>query len=224
MAYKRMSTPTEFSSGSKLTPSLIGIGMNFLGRSKRGPNIEDTLIAASLEGMVCDDLRVLSVLTMWIEIHHPWINADRLVRIVQQQSNERVRAYWCAIAHFVEKDRRFSRLKALYKGPPVDVLSTGTDFQIKRRGEDIRFMNSCLRVPSDSLRRRVGDVLSPAELAKRHLIYHHRILMGPSYRADMWAELEKNPTLSPSELARRTYGSFGTAWAVKHDFELLKVA
>lgn len=45
--------------------------------------------------------------------------------------------------------------------------------------------------------------------------------MDPSYRADMWATLELDPTLSASELARQTYGSFATAWQVKHDRELL---
>jgi hypothetical protein len=37
----------------------------------------------------------------------------------------------------------------------------------------------------------------------------------------MWAVLESDPSLSPAELARRTYGSFATAWQVKQDFELL---
>jgi hypothetical protein len=37
----------------------------------------------------------------------------------------------------------------------------------------------------------------------------------------MWAELEGDPTLSPAQLARRTYGSFASAWQVKHDWQLL---
>jgi len=35
---------------------------------------EDTLLAASVEGMERDDLRVLAVLVTWLGIHHPWIN------------------------------------------------------------------------------------------------------------------------------------------------------
>jgi hypothetical protein len=58
-------------------------------------------------------------------------------------------------------------------------------------------------------------------LAKRHTVYRHRLLMGPSYRADMWATLEGEPTLTAAELARRTYGSFATAWQVKRDFAIL---
>jgi hypothetical protein len=46
-------------------------------------------------------------------------------------------------------------------------------------------------------------------------------MLGPSYRADMGAELEADPALSPAELARRTYGSFATAWQVKHDWQVL---
>ena len=62
---------------------------------------------------------------------------------------------------------------------------------------------------------------SPEELARRHRVYHYRVLVGPTYRADMWAALERNPSLSSSDLARSAYGSFATAWRVKHDFALL---
>jgi len=85
---------------------MVGIGMLFAGRGSRGPNIEDTLIAASIEGLVRDDLRVLSVLTTWIQLHHPRINADRLWRGIEQQAEQRVRAYWSAIGHMLVKDRR----------------------------------------------------------------------------------------------------------------------
>jgi hypothetical protein len=47
------------------------------------------------------------------------------------------------------------------------------------------------------------------------------VIIGPSYRADMWAALETDPELSPTELARQTYGSFATAWQVKRDFVLV---
>ena len=46
-------------------------------------------------------------------------------------------------------------------------------------------------------------------------------MLGPSYRADVSAELESDLSLSPTELARRTYGSFATAWQVKHDWQAL---
>jgi hypothetical protein len=106
-------------------------------------------------------------------------------------------------------------------GPRIDALATGTDFQVKRHGEDPRFAGSALRVPGNLLRDRSTDVLPPADLARRHRAYRCRLLMGPSYRADMWAELEADPTLSATALARSTYGSFATAWHVRNDFTLL---
>ena len=51
--------------------------------------------------------------------------------------------------------------------------------------------------------------------------YRWRVAMGPNYRADMWAVMEAEPGLTPSELARRTYGSFAAAWQVKKDWKLL---
>ena len=77
-------------------------------------------------------------------------------------------------------------------------------------------------MPAGMLRERKNDVLTPTELARRHGAYRRRNLLGPSYRADMWAELDREPSLSAAELARHTYGSFATAWQVKRDWALLE--
>lgn len=103
----------------------------------------------------------------------------------------------------------------------MDLLSVGNEFQIKRRGEDPRFKDSPLRVPAGVLRDRKEDVLSPRTLSKSHSTYRQRIIMGPTYRADMWTLLESEPELSAAEVARRTYGSFASAWQVKRDFDLV---
>jgi hypothetical protein len=105
--------------------------------------------------------------------------------------------------------------------PRADLLRTGTDFQISRRGEDQRFRNGPLRVPAGVLRDRPADILGPQALAKRHDTYRYRVLIGPTYRADMWALLDREPSLSASELARKADGSFSTAWQVKHDRALI---
>ena len=162
------------------------------------------------------------MLTTWIHIHHAWINADRLWRGVEQQADQRVRAYWSAIGHMLEKDRRFARLQAVHHGPRVDLLRAGSEFQLKRRGEDPRFASGPLRVPNGVLRDRAADVLAPALLAKRHRTYRCRVLLGPTYRADMWAEVERDPSLTATEIARRAYGSFATAWQVKKDWKVRK--
>jgi hypothetical protein len=222
VAHRRALQPQEIPRGPDLTRALVGIGMLFAARAQNDANIEDTLLAASHEAVEKTDLRVLSVLVVWIETHHQWINADRLVRLVLQLTSHRQRAFWSAMATWLETDRRFARLRLPPRTPRVDLLSTGTDFQVKRRGEDPRFASSPLRVPSGTLRDRAADVLSPAELAKRHKTYRQRVLMGPSYRADMWAAILAEPTLSAAELARRTYGSFATAWQVKRDFAVLR--
>ena len=207
-----------------LTAAMVGIGMLFAGEAALEPNIEDTALAASIEGMEGGDLRVLSVLTTWIGVHTHWLNADRLTRVVLSDASPRVRAYWSAIAAWQCKDARLRRLRAAYVGPPVELLAVGNDFQLRRRGEDPRFTGSVLRVPSGSLRDRVGDVLTPKELAARHRAFYWRIVIGPSYRADMWAVLEAEPSITCAELARQTYGSFATAWHVRRDYELVEPA
>ena len=132
-----------------------------------------------------------------------------------------MRALWSALARWQEKDRRFARLAKSYAGRRLDLLAAGPDFQVRRHGEDPRLAGSALRVPANVLRDRAADVQGPAELARRHRAYRCRVLIGPTYRADMWAALADDPTLSAAALARKTSGSFATAWRVRRDFALL---
>jgi hypothetical protein len=220
MAHKRSISPRKILTGDALSRALVGIGFKLAHRGTRNPNLEDTLIAASIEGMDRDDLRVLSILVTWLEVHHERVNADRLCRVVPLLESPRAQAFWAAVAHWLGSDRRLARLAA---GRPhrIELLQTGTRYHLQRRGEDPRFAGSCLLVPAGVLRDRKVDVLEPRQLARRHLAYRHRVLMGPTYRADMWAALELDPDLTAAELARRTYGSFATAWHVRQDFDLL---
>lgn len=217
MAHRRAIAPAQAASGDALTADMVGIGMLVGGAGSRDPNIEDTLLAASLEGMERGDLRVLAVLVTWFGIHSWRVNADRMTRLVATTESKRVRAFWSALARWRGSDRRFARLAQAYHGARVDLLTAGTDFQVARHGEDSRFAGSRLRVPANVLRDRPADVLAPAELSKQHSAYRWRFVIGPTYRADMWAALERQPELSAAALARATYGSFASAWQVRRD-------
>ncbi|HEY3355686.1 MAG TPA: hypothetical protein VGQ83_20710 [Polyangia bacterium] len=200
---------------------MVGIGMSFAAPAARGPNIEDTLLFASAAAMDQHDLRVLAVLVTWFGVHHPFVNADRLTKLVAARGSPRVQALWSALSTWQHGDRRFARVAALYRSPRLDLLPTGTEFQIRRHGEDPRFVASALRVPANVLRDRAADVLTPAQLARRHGAYRWRVIMGPTYRADVWAAVEADPALPAAALARRAYASFATAWQTKRDHALL---
>src|SRR5690606_10228159 len=73
-----------------LTSAMAGIGMAFAADATQHPPIEETLVSASEEGMLRDDLRVLSVLVTWLEVHRERINVDRLTRLVQSIEEPRV--------------------------------------------------------------------------------------------------------------------------------------
>lgn len=217
MGFNRSASMDPVPSPEVLTARMVGIGMNFAAAGDDNADIESTLLQASMAGMDHGDLRVLSLLTTWFGVHHGYVNADRLVRLVAQ-SSPRVRAYWSAVARWQSKDRRFVRLAyALH----FDLLPTGTDFQIKRRGEDARFVGTSLRVPEGTLRDRADDVLTPEVLALRHAGYRNRVLMGPSFRADVWTVLQRTPELPIAEVARRAGCSFATAWQAAQDFRVL---
>jgi len=219
MAFSRELAPDRAPEGDALTEAMAGIGMRFAAAAAREPNIEDTLWFAAAEAMERSDLRVMAMLVSWFGVHHGWVNADRLTKLVSARGSERVGAWWAALASWQASDRRYARLAGRYRGARLD-LAAGAEFQVRRHGEDPRFAGSCLRVPANLLRDRAGDIASPEELATQHRTYRCRVMMGASYRADCWAALEAEPGLSAAELARRTYAAFATAWQVKRDFAI----
>lgn len=223
MAFRRATKPVDSPGEAALTASLVGIGMNLAGpsRSVTEPDIEDTLLFASEEAMDRFDLRLLALLVTWFGTNARFVNADRLTRLVEAHQSKRVRALWTALARSQRSDRRFLRLSKAYRGRRIDPGIKGSDFLIQRHGEDPRFQGGPLRVAANLLRDRRADILTPSELAARHLAYRYRVLIGPTYRADMWAALEREPSLTATMLAKRTYGSYATAWNVKKDFALL---
>ena len=220
MSYKRQINPLKIKSGLELTADLIGIGFMLSGKSAPNPNIEDSLLSAAKEGMA-GDFRTLSLLVNWLEIHLPYVNADRMNRILQQENEERLKAFWIAIAQRFKTDRRFASLARKMRGRQIDLIESKSSYLLQTKGCDPRFEKTCLRVPAGLLRHRPKDILSPNELAKHHIGYRYRIIMGPSYRADMWAQIELQPNLSTAELARVCYGSFATAWKVIQDKKLV---
>lgn len=224
MAFHRTIHPPPRPVPDALTGRMVGIGMNFASQPVRDANIEDTLLHASEVGLLEDDLRVLGVLVQWLEVHHAYVNVDRLVRVMAGHPATRVRTFWAAIARWLDKDRRFARLASSYDGPRIELLDVGTAFHVMRRGEDYRFAGSPLVVPAETLRARAADVLPPSELVRHHAGYRNRVLMGPSWRADVWSLLEARPDMTVAEVARRAYCAFSTAWQTKQDFDLLQAA
>lgn len=219
MGYRRTLLPDPMPTGDELDAMLAGIGCAVAAAPLRDANIEDALLGAVVSGMEDDDLRRLGLAVQWIALHARAINVDRLVRVVPLLPGERSRACWAAIARWHKADRCWRRLAG--RRESADLLRVGNAFQMRRRGPDPRFVGTALRVPAGSLRDRPGDVLEPTALAKWHRGYRHRIMLGPSYRADMWAIAEHEPKLGASALARRAYGSFATAWQVRQDLAVL---
>lgn len=220
MAYSRPHREAA-TAGTRLLGGLAGIGINLAVEPDPHADIEETLVAASELGLLDEDLRVLSLLTSWLGVHHAYVNVGRLERMLRGLPSSRVQAYWASIGRWLAKDRRYARLEVAHKGEPVDLLTSGNEFQLARRGEDPRFAGAVLRVPNGTLRDRPRDVLAPEDLVHRHRGYRNRVIMGPSWRALVWTLLEDNPHQTVSDLARGAGCAFATAWEVARDFRLV---
>jgi hypothetical protein len=221
MSFKRIECLTEYAQADDLTPKLIGVGFKLGGAAELNANIEDCLIAAAAEGMA-GDFRILSLVTDWFFLHQKFVNIDRLIRALKQIKDSRVKCYFSSIGKWLQKDSGYKKLSKIYRGE-ILVLGLTPDYKflIKRNGEDERFIGTKLLVANKTLRSRPDDIVSSKELAAKHQDYFYRVLIGPSYRADMISHYLRNPTLTASQLAKNTYGSFATAWEVMKDINLL---
>lgn len=223
LSFKRPNLPDSFAVRDELTRNLVAIGFLFAEHpSQEEPNIEHTLVAASIEGLA-GDYRALSLLVDWIPIHFDQVNVDLLVKIVKALPDKKIKAFWSSIGKWQGKDPRLKRLARIYRGPRLPILDEKLiRFPLQRDGEDTRFLGTNLIVPGRMLRHRPKDIADCASVARNHLGYRYRLIIGPTYRADMWAALERHSTLTPSDLARKCYGSFSTAWNVRKDWEVIR--
>jgi len=239
MSFKRRPIiPKTYKSGDDLAYDLIAIGFRLSGASaSKAPNLEETLVAASIDGLINHEPRVMSLLTDWITFHFDRVIVDRLYKMVNELKGKEfsmVRLYWCANTQRLSLDQRTGtrKLRELYSGARRNLLSAlegkpnsgddGTDLLIRKNGEDGRFSKTCLRVPLGYFRNRPRDVLTPRQLAKTHSYYRYRVMLGSTFRADMWAALSKNANLSASELAWKSFGNYVTARQTKAEYEIIK--
>ena len=69
--------------GKSLDSDLRAIGFNLSGRKKSiDPNIEASIISASIEAVNNKDSRIGGLLVDWITVHYLRVNVDRLTKFV----------------------------------------------------------------------------------------------------------------------------------------------
>lgn len=220
--------------GQSLDDDLRAIGFNINCKKKStDPNIEASIVSASIETVNNKDNRIGGLLVDWITVHYIRINVDRLTKFVFSLSDSKykfVKIFWCANAQrlFV-KDQRFKRLSELYQGRRINFadrfLKNGkqntTKILIEIKGEDERFKRTCIRVSKGYFSERPKQIFPVSIIVKNHLPYRYRVMMGPSYRADLWALLDSNPSISAYALGKKAHCSYRAAYIAKKDYELL---
>lgn len=226
---------SSYKLGQALDNDLRAIGINVAATEKSiDPNIEETLIAASVEAVNDKNNRIAGLLVDWISLHYGRINVDRLTKLVMELRGDKfkyVGAFWAANAQRLYKtDWRFKKLVGVYHGPRVDYvdrfnISSGdnvTKMFLEIRGEDERFKATCLRVPHQVFSFRPHQIFSAYDISRSHMGFRYRVMFGASYRADVWALLRRNPKLSGYRLAQLAYCSATAASKIKKDYLIVK--
>ena len=221
--------------GKSLDSDLRAIGFNLGGRKKStDPNIEASIISASIEAVNNKDNRIAGLLVDWFTTHYLRVNVDRLTKFIfslNDSDYKFVKIFWCANAQrlFI-KDQRFKRLSKLYSGKRLNFADRSVERGQKRvtkmlieiKGEDERFKRTCIRVPKGYFSERPHQIVPVSVIAKNHLPYRYRVMMGSSYRADLWALLDSDPNISAYALGKKAHCSYRSAYIAKKDYELLK--
>jgi len=224
-----------FKTGKALDADLATLGFNLaFDEWPMDPDIEKTLIACSYEAIYFDNARNGGLLVDWITAHHSKLNVDRLIKLITQLHEEPlfwVKAFWCANAQRLEKkDTRFRRLADFYRGQEFDFVERKkvptdfgiTDMYIRLHGEDERFIGTCFRLSKNIFRNRPRDIRPVRAIQKRHKGFRFRTMFGPNYRADVWALLYRDPTLTGYRLAKIALCSEPSALSIKKDYEDVK--
>ena len=222
----------EYETDDNLTEDMYRIGFRIGGsepfRTQALPNIEKTLIAASIEGAVGRDFRVLAVLTTWLGKHHKQVNFRSLKKLLEplfaENPNDDLSLYWSAIGFWIsQKDHRFAALKKCYSGPRREFGNRNSQVIIDEKGEDPRFAASPLKIVVGGLRHRLRDVMPAEYIAYLHASFANRILMGPTYRADIFMCLELGHT-DIFEIVEKTNASPAQIHQTRKDWLILREA
>lgn len=216
--------------GAELDASLRAVGMRLgVGGAEVLPPSPERVVVSAVAAAFPRDYRLLAVATTWIGVHAARLHVAQLARLLPRAEGVcadalRFRAYWAGIAHWRRSDSRWAKIAKMYAGPAVFLSRLGDDIaeqSIAQRGEDPRFAGSRLRVAQGLLRDRLEDVDPPSVLVHRHAWYRERVRQGPTFRADCWAELERDASQTPADLARRVGCTYPVALHAVQDWKLV---
>jgi hypothetical protein len=211
---------------SALNASMRGIGMRVGPVEPVPADLEVTLVSVAHHALP-HDYRTLGVLVAWFDVHQDRVNVPRLLRLVRTFTKAPLeKAWWASIATWLEgQDARWRPMTRIYQGKRLDLDDTVvTELQLRRVGHDSRFEHAPLRVHARLLRSRAADVDDPIQLAARNPLYLRRVQLGASYRADVWAALDDDPTATPAAIARKVGCAYETARSVARDWTTARAA
>jgi len=226
MSFSRTTPPLLTGPALHAAMRSIGLRTGPLARGAETADIEVTLASAVVSAMP-HDYRLLGVIVAWLEVHHGRVNVPRLGRLLaRMDASALVRAFWAAGGTWLGRtDARWRVLARTYRGVRLDLDDPEvTRVQLARVGPDPRFEGTVLRVHAKLLRSRAADVDDAVQLASRHPGYLRRVQLGPTYRADVWAALDREPEASAAEIARRVGCAYETARSVAEDWKTARLA
>jgi len=226
MSFSRPTLPLLTGHALHAAMRSIGFRIGSLARSTEPADIEVTLASGVVSAMP-HDYRLLGVIVAWLDVHHGRVNVPRLGRVLaHSKADALVRAFWSAAGTWLGRsDARWRVLTRLYRGARLDLDDPEvTRVQLARVGPDPRFEGSALRVYAKLLRSRAADVDDVVQLASHHPVYLRRVQLGPTYRADVWAALDRDRQASAAEIARRVGCAYETARSVAEDWKTARLA
>jgi hypothetical protein len=94
----------------------------FDGSREESPDLEETIMRATMCGMEDDDYRVLSLATQWLETHALILDLERIGGFLSANGHPRTRAFWCAIGQMFAHHPRFTPLTHFHTGGRMNLI------------------------------------------------------------------------------------------------------
>jgi hypothetical protein len=213
-------SPLALVDGAVLRRAVRSIGIR---RGRLPPDASVADIEQTLASMVHHSARgherALEDVIAWVLAHQARVIVPRLAEFAALASPV-ARAFFAALGTWLgTTDVRWRALTTLHRGAALPLYEPAdNDRMIAARGEDPRFVNTALRVPAGAITATPNAIDDPVTLAARHANYRQRVIIGPTVRADLWAELDRDPDCSAATLARRMSCAYETARSTRLDW------
>lgn len=176
------------------TEKLSAIGISLSGSEPIGSrdlfvDIESTLAEALITiHHHKDNLRLLTLVLTWVEVHGWCVIQEKLKKYLQNISSDELKSSYASLIGAFAISRKLKSWEHLLSYAPEagsSILDISIPTAINLRGREDWASIAKFNISTGSLKTNLKWVLSRSQLAAHSVQYKNRLVLGPNWRADV---------------------------------------